>query len=277
MACASATPAAAAWTPRSRKLPWRSVTRRPKRARRRRARSSASGSPSIPSRRVVASPASNSRSACPPIPIVPSTTQPPRRGRKRNVSSSTSTGRCAASSRSLTLHAQLAQLLPQLVERRDGLALEARVALCVPHLEALHHADDDHVSLQPRALAIILRDLDAPIAVELHVEPAGNVAVKKMASERALRRQRFHARLEILELAEGMHVEGIAGRHDDELRVLALREQIPEFGRNADAPLGVDRVPEMSSKHIPSLRGKLPPELTLDDTSWDFIPLSGVS
>src|SRR6266542_1484175 len=236
MACASATPAAAAWTPRSRKLPWRSVTRRPKRARRRRARSSASGSPSIPSRRVVASP-----------------------------------------SRSLTLHAQLAQLLPQLVERRDGLALEARVALCVPHLEALHHADDDHVSLQSRALAIILRDLDAPVAVELHVEPAGNVAVKKMASERALRRQRFHARLEILELAEGMHVEGIAGRHDDELRVLALREQIPEFGRNADAPLGVDRVPEMPSKHIPSLRGKLPPELTLDDTSWDFIPLSGVS
>src|SRR6266542_1619457 len=277
MAVARSTPAARACSRRSRKLPRRRATRSPKRARRSRARASASGSWSMPSRRVSAPPASNSRSACPPMPIVPSTTQPPCRGRKRNVTSSARTGRCAPS-RS-TLDALFGQLrLDVLDGRPDLVALVVREALAVPHLEALLHADDEGVLGQTLALAQIKRDLDSPLRIENHVLRLREILVLKCAPERIEPRQTTHAIGEFVEVPFGVHVEAATSiGNDDELVSKSVGEQLPEFRGNAESPLRIHRVSEMSPKHALPLGEKPLPGLYIDTTSWDFIPLADQS
>src|SRR5262245_54757123 len=175
------TPASAASCTMSRKLPCRSTTRSPKRARRRPARRIASGSLSIPSRRVSEGPPSRIRSACPPIPIVPSTTHPPRRGRKRNATSSIRTGRCACPSRSTTLDTLRRQPRAELVEPAARITLEVGPALRVPHFEHLLHADDEHVLRESRTLPIVGRDLNASLRIEEHVLPERQIRIAELS------------------------------------------------------------------------------------------------
>ena len=85
-------PCAAAARARLRKLSCARRTRPPKGARRAPARASASPSTSSPSRRTSDALDARSASACPPIPTVPSIIHPPPRGRRRNATSSASTG-----------------------------------------------------------------------------------------------------------------------------------------------------------------------------------------
>src|SRR5580765_897651 len=177
IAVAAAIPASLAIDPRPRKLPWRSATRSPKRARRMPARRSASLSASTPSSRVRPSPLSISRSECPPMPTVPSTTQPSSRGRKRNITSSASTGRCARAARSAPSHTLFGEPCPHVVERSApaAVALEERPALRVPDLEHLLHSENDHVLHETGAGAIVRRHLNAPLRIELHVLTLGEV------------------------------------------------------------------------------------------------------
>src|SRR5439155_6567209 len=260
MAPAAAAPASAARAASSRKFPRVSVARTPNRARRCPARRSASGSRSIPSRRAPGPPASRSRSACPPIPIVPSTSQPPRWGRKRNVTSSTRTGRCACSSRPPASDTLERQPRADLVERAAvARAPEVRPALRVPYLEHLLHADDQHLFHEAGALAIIGRDLDASLQVEHHVLAEGEVAVAELLRVGIEARQRRHPRLELFPRLQRIHIEPLgAVGHDHELVAPAIGQRLPEPGRDAEPTLRVDRVPVMSPKQLPSKGGKAP-------------------
>src|SRR5215472_7924471 len=270
MMAVAVAPAAATSAASSRKLPCSSTTRAPKRASRRRARARASRSRSTPSRRVPAPPSSKSRSACPPMPIVPSTTQPPRRGRKRNATSSIRTGRCACSARSSSSHTLRRQPRAHVVERADVVALEVRPAFRVPHLEHLLHADDQHVLHEARALAIVRRDLHASLRIEEDVLPHREIRIAKLARVGIEARQRGDFGLERLPFLERVHVEPAPVRHDHEVVPPLLGEHVAKARRNAETPYRVDRVPVMSSKHC------LPRHSSpFRSTSWDFTPPGG--
>src|SRR5262245_7587076 len=276
MAEACEIPAAAAIGPSPRKLPWRSNARSPKRARRARARRSASLSASTPSRRTRVPPLSNSRSECPPIPTVPSTTQPPSRGRKRNATSSASTGRCARAARSASSHTLFREPCPHLVERRaaSAVALEVRPALRIPDLEHLLHSENHHVLHEPGARAIVRRHLDAALRIELHVLAVREVLVAKHPRVRIELRQRIYSGLEFFPPLQRVHVEALAVGHDHELVAPAVREHVAEARRDAEATLRVNRVTVVTPKHRtpPGACRPLRPPCT---TSWDFIPLGG--
>src|SRR5215469_1972798 len=152
----------------------------------------------MPSRRVAGPPASSSRSACPPIPIVPSTTQPSPRGRKRNVTSSTRTGRCIVASRSGTLDSLVRQPLEEIVERSAAVSLLMIPALLVPHLERRGHADDHDVLHEPDARSIVGGDLNAALGIEGHVLPVREIRVADPARVWIEARERAHLCLELL-------------------------------------------------------------------------------
>src|SRR5262249_53926115 len=249
-ASASPTPAAAACAARSRNVPWRSTTRSPKRARRRPARPSASGSPSTPRSRTAGSARSSNRSACPPMPIVPSTTQPPRRGRSRKPTPSTSTGtwaRARSASPTRASHALRGEPLAHVVERAAVVALEVGPALHVPHLEVIRHTDHEHVLHETARLAIVGRDLDAALRIERHVEPAGDVRVAVLAGVAVQLGEGREALLELLPELERVHVERLVARDDHQPIAEAVGEHLPELRRDAEPALRVDRVPEVSS------------------------------
>src|SRR5262249_4034971 len=250
-ATARDTPASAASCTMSRKLPCRSTTRSPNRARRRPARRIASGSRSTPNRRVSAGPPSRIRSACPPIPIVPSTTHPPRRGRKRNATSSIRTGRCACPSRSATLDTLRRQPRAELVEPAARITLEVGPALRIPHFEHLLHADDQHVLRESRALAIVRRDLNASLRIEQHVLPERQVRIAELARVGIETGQRDDTRLQLFPRLERVDVEALPVRHDHELVAPAVRECFAKARRDAEAALCVHRVTVVPTKHCP--------------------------
>src|SRR6185503_13813623 len=225
IAAAAVIPASAAMAPRPRKLPWRSTMRSPKRARRTPARRRASPSASTPSKRVRPSPLSINRSECPPMPTVPSTTQPPSRGRKRNITSSASTGRCARAARSASSHTLFGEPCAHVVERgaSAAVALEESPALGIPDLEHLLHPQNDHVLHEPGARAIVRRHLDAPLRIELHVLALGEILVTKQSRVGIELGQCVHFPLELFPPLQWMHVEALAVRHDHELVAPATR------------------------------------------------------
>ena len=88
-----------------------------------------------------------------------------------------------------------------------------------------------------------------------------------------------HAILELAPLVLGVHVErGPVGRHHQAVAA-TLPQHVPELRRDAEAPLRVDRVPEMPPKHCPPHRGQTAPgtapKCVRNGISWDFIPLPG--
>src|SRR6185369_6466641 len=255
IAAAAVTPASAAIEPRLRKLPWRSTMRSPKRARRTLARRSASPSASTPSNRERPAPLSISRSECPPMPTVPSTTQPPSRGRKRNITSSASTGRCARAARSASSHTLFGEPCAHVVERGApaAVALEVRPALGVPDLEHLLHSENDHVLHEPGARAIVRRHLNAPLRVELHVLALGEILVAKESRVGIELRQRVDFPFELFPPLQRMHVEALAVRHDHELVAPATRQHVAESRRDAEPAFRVNGVTVVPAKQLPPL------------------------
>src|SRR5262245_54960385 len=215
-AVACSTPARDAKVPRCRKLPCSSTTRAPKRARRRAACTSASGSRSMPSRRVSPPARSSSCSACPPKPTVPSTSQPPRRGRERNTTSSASTGVCDAGSFwSRTLDALRGEIFPHVFERQAFTLLHVPASL-IPDLEVVLRADDEHVLREPTTLAIVLWDLDASVRIEDHVESGGEIDALELTTIGIELRQLRDFPLERAPLVFRPHIERLAIGRDHE-------------------------------------------------------------
>src|SRR5262245_30091335 len=275
MATASSTPDSAASAARRRKLPWRSTTRSPNRANRRPARPSASRSASSPSRRTRSPLASRSRSECPPMPTVPSTTQPGWRGRRRNVTSSASTGRCASSFRSGS-DTLLRQPRARLVQRGSAarVAIEVRPPLEIPDLEHPLHPDDHDVLDEARALAIVRGDLDAPLRIEHDVLAEREVAVPELPRVGIERGQVLELDLELLPRLQRIHVKSlVVARHHAHPAAPATREDFPKARRDAQSALRVDRVPVMPPNQSRHSRMGWDRQNPFSSTSWDFIPL----
>ena len=226
--------------PRPRKLPWRSTTRSPKRASRTPARRSASGSASTPSKRVRPSPLSISRSECPPMPTVPSTTQPLVAGPQekhhfvhehRQVRARRPLGVLTHPFRRAVPACRRASCSPPLSLSK------MRPALRVPDLEHLLHSENDHVLHEPGARAIVRGHLDAPLRIELHVLPLGEILVAKHARVGIELGQRVHFALELFPPLQRMHVEALAVRHDHELVAPAACQHVAESRRDAEPAL----------------------------------------
>src|SRR5262245_28706277 len=212
------------------------------------------------------------------MPTVPSTSQPPRRGRRRNTTSSASTGVCdAGSCWSRTLDALRGETRFQVFERRECTLSHVPASL-VPDLEVIQHANDEHVLRESAALAIVLQDLNAPVRIEEHVESGGEIPVLELTSNEIELRQLRDFLFELAPLVFGEHVEPfvVVGR-DHETIAAGLAQSLAEFRWDAEPSLRVDRVPEMSPKHCPPGEAQMPLLPLLNHTSWDFIPLRGPS
>src|SRR5262245_21510580 len=175
------------------------------------------------------------------------------------------------------LHALVGQLrLDVLDGRADLVALVVLEALAVPHLEALLHADDQRLLGQALALPEVEGDLDASLGIEDHVLRPREVLILEGAAEGIEPGQTSDAIGELVEIALGVHVEATtAVGHDDELVSEPVGEQLTKSCGNAEPPLRIHRVPEMSPKHAPSKRGESLSPHGFRTTSWDFIPPSG--
>src|SRR4030095_1935952 len=202
----------------------------------------------------------------------PSTSHPPRRGCRRNTTSSASTGVCDASSCwSRTLDAVLrGETRFQVFERRGFTLLHVPASL-VPDLEAIQHADDEHVFRESAALAIVLQDLDASVRIEEHVESGGEIHVVIPTTIEIKHRDLRDFLFELAPLVFREHVEPcfVVGR-DHETITAGLAQSLAEFRRDAQPSLRVDRVPELSPKHCPPGEAQMP----FDRTS---ITLHGIS
>src|SRR5690349_14968226 len=148
-------------------------------------------------------------------------------------------------------YALVGETRAQVVERARLLALVDRPAILVPHLEVVHHPDDHHVLRKAAALAIVLQHLDAPVRIEHHVESRREVHVLEAAAIGIHLRELRDALLEVAPLVFRVHVErGAVGRHHEPVTA-GLAQHLAKLRRDAEPPLRVDRVPEVSPKHFP--------------------------
>src|SRR5690606_28767148 len=143
-----------------------------------------------------------------------------------------------------------------------------------PNFDYLAHAGEDHVFVDPHAIAKLRRQADAPDLVELTLLRHRHVEPPEADDAPIVARQVRDLALVLLPAAERIEVQArIARVGRAHVAAVALGdEHVRKAGREAGAALVVDAVGELTAEHVPAIVWE---NSTLHSVVIHFLPRDG--